>query len=77
MARRKSRSPRSPITRRDFFTLADPISMSIVAMPQPFSTGSFGWHYSRRQHVEIKGVKIPVQVTCSITVVGSKTADDF
>lgn len=76
MARRKGHSPRCPITRKQFFAEADPIVLNIMAMPQPFSTGSFGWHFSRRQHAEIGGVKIPVQVTCSVTVVGSRSADD-
>lgn len=71
---RKRRGPRCPIPRDVFFASATPIVLSIAAFPRLFSTGSFGWHLSERRHVEMGGIKIPVQVTCTVTVVGSKDA---
>ncbi len=69
-----------PITREAFMANAKAESFQIAgsnvtAEPKQFSTGSFGWYYSGKVTIEVNGQKLPVQVGCNMTVVGSKTAD--
>lgn len=44
----------------------------ILASPRTFSTGSFGWHVNGKAMIDVGGVAVAVQVSGSITVIGSK-----
>lgn len=37
-----------------------------------FSTGSLGWYLNGKTKIEVGGVKVPVQIGLSLTIVGSK-----
>ena len=53
------------------FTIA---GTPVIAAPKEFSTCSFGWYFSGKVTIEVNGKKLPVQVGCNLTVVGSKGA---
>jgi hypothetical protein len=66
-----------PIERVEFLKSASPVSFEIAgapvtAEPREFSTGSFGWYFTGKVNIEVEGKKLPVQVGCNLTVVGSK-----
>jgi hypothetical protein len=68
-----------PIDRNEFMKNATPVSFEIsgtpiTAEPREFSTGSFGWYFTGKVNIEVNGKKLPVQVGCNLTVVGSKDA---
>jgi hypothetical protein len=68
-----------PIDRAEFKTNAKPVVFEIAgtpvtADPREFSTGSFGWYFTGKVTIEVAGKKLPVQVGCNLTVVGSKDA---
>lgn len=68
-----------PITRQEFKDNAQSIQFEIAgtqvtADAKEFSTGSFGWYFSGKVTLEVNGRKLPVQVGCNLTVVGSKDA---
>lgn len=68
-----------PIERGEFLQNATPVTFEIAgtpvtAEPREFSTGSFGWYFTGKVNVEVNGKKLPVQVGCNLTVVGSKGA---
>lgn len=70
-----------PIGRKEFMDNAKPESFqlagsNVIAEPKEFSTGSFGWYFSGKVNIEVNGKKLPVQVGCNMTVVGSKTVVD-
>jgi hypothetical protein len=37
-----------------------------------FSTGSLGWYLNGKTKIDVGGVKVPVQIGLSLTIVGSK-----
>ncbi len=66
-----------PISRQEFKDNAQPVAFEITGTPvtadaKEFSTGSFGWYFSGKVTIEVNGKKLPVQVGCNMTVVGSK-----
>ncbi len=66
-----------PIARGEFMKSAKPVEFVIAgtkatADPKEFSTGSFGWYFSGKVSIEVEDQKLPVQVGCNLTVVGSK-----
>ena len=68
-----------PIERAEFLSNAQAVTFEIAgtnvtADPKEFSTGSFGWYFSGKVSIEVNGKKLPVQVGCNLTVVGSKGA---
>ncbi len=68
-----------PIDRTEFKQNASPVTFEIAgtqvtADPREFSTGSFGWYFTGKVTIEVAGKKLPVQVGCNLTVVGSKDA---
>ena len=68
-----------PIERQEFKDNAETVAFEIAgtpvtADPKEFSTGSFGWYFSGKVTIEVNGKKLPVQVGCNLTVVGSKGA---
>jgi hypothetical protein len=68
-----------PIDRVEFKQNAHPVTFEIAgtpvtADPREFSTGSFGWYFTGKVSIEVNGKKLPVQVGCNLTVVGSKDA---
>ncbi len=68
-----------PITRSDFLQHATSVNFEIAgtpvtADPREFSTGSFGWYFTGKITMMVDGKKLPVQVGCNLTVVGSKDA---
>jgi hypothetical protein len=68
-----------PIDRTEFKSHAHAVTFEIAgttvtADPREFSTGSFGWYYTGKVSIEVNGKKLPVQVGCNLTVVGSKDA---
>lgn len=68
------------ISRKDFKAKAKPMALKMgetlqAADAREFSTGSFGWGFSGKIVVEIDGVPVKCQVSCSIVVVGSKEAE--
>src|SRR5215213_1990881 len=65
-----------PITRQQF-RKAEPVKIVIngqerEAGPREFSTGSLGWYLNEKITLEVDGVKVPVQIGLSLTIVGSK-----
>jgi hypothetical protein len=68
-----------PIDRGEFLKHAHPITFeiagtSVTADPREFSTGSFGWYFTGKVNIVVNDKKLPVQVGCNLTVVGSKDA---
>jgi hypothetical protein len=68
-----------PIDRTDFMKHATPVTFEIAGTPvtadaREFSTGSFGWYFTGKVNIVVDGKKLPVQVGCNLTVVGSKDA---
>ena len=68
-----------PISRQEFKDHAQPVTFEIAGTPvtadwKEFSTGSFGWYFSGKVTVDVNGKKLPVQVGCNMTIVGSKAA---
>lgn len=68
-----------PIDRAEFKQHASPVVFEIAgtqvtADPREFSTGSFGWYFTGKVTIEVNGKRLPVQVGCNLTVVGSKDA---
>ena len=68
-----------PIDRADFMKHATPVTFEIAGTPvtadaREFSTGSFGWYFTGKVNIVVDGKKLPVQVGCNLTVVGSKDA---
>jgi hypothetical protein len=45
---------------------------AVVAEAREFSTGSLGWYANGKVTLEVGGVKVPVQVGVTLTLVGSK-----
>lgn len=73
------------ITRQEFMDLAPPTLLlslggtdlnvplqNIGITKKQFSTGSFGWYASGKLTVDVAGKLVVCQVSCPITVVGSK-----
>jgi len=68
-----------PIDRGEFLQHATPVTFEIAgtqvtAEPREFSTGSFGWYFTGKVNITVGDKKLPVQVGCNLTVVGSKDA---
>jgi hypothetical protein len=68
-----------PLTRQDFREKAVDLPVDIAgvrgqALVREFSTGSFGWYLSQRISVQVGGVRVPVQIGLTLTVVNSKEA---
>jgi hypothetical protein len=68
-----------PIDRAEFKQHAVPVTFDVAgtqvsAEPREFSTGSFGWYFTGKVNIEVNGKRLPVQVGCNLTVVGSKDA---
>ncbi len=66
-----------PVDRGEFLGNASAVTFEIAgtpvtAEPREFSTGSFGWYFTGKVSIEVNGKKLPVQVGCNLTVVGSK-----
>lgn len=66
-----------PITREQFREGAKAVIIKIgeetlEADVKEFSTGSLGWYLNGKTKVEINGVRVPVQIGLSLTIVGSK-----
>jgi len=66
-----------PVDRTEFLSNATAVTFEIAgtpvtAEPREFSTGSFGWYFTGKVSIEVNGKKLPVQVGCNLTVVGSK-----
>ncbi len=66
-----------PFTRKEFLEKAQPIEVTIAGMPvsadvKEFSTGSVGWYYSGKMAVRVGERPVNVQVSVTITVIGSK-----
>ena len=69
-----------PITKEVFLAKAKPLSIKIgeetrVGEVKEFSSGSFGFYSGDKIVIDIDGVPVRCQVTCSIVVVGSKPAE--
>ena len=65
------------IGRKEFLDNASSVSFelagnNVTADPREFNTGSFGWYFTGKVNIEVNGKKLPVQVGCNLTVVGSK-----
>jgi hypothetical protein len=66
-----------PISRSEFQENAKPVTVQIgedrlEADVKEFSTGSLGWYLNGKTKIEINGIKVPVQIGLTLTVVGSK-----
>ena len=66
-----------PISRGQFRDKARPVTVNIAGVPQTaevkeFSTGSIGWFLNGKTTIEVDGVPVSVQISLSLTVVGSK-----
>jgi hypothetical protein len=66
-----------PITRLQFRENAKPVTVTIAGVPQQaeikeFSTGSIGWFLNGKTIVEVNGTPVSVQISLSMTIVGSK-----
>ncbi len=66
-----------PITRAEFHENAKSVTVQIgedrlEADVKEFSTGSLGWYLNGKTKIEINGIKVPVQIGLTLTVVGSK-----
>jgi hypothetical protein len=66
-----------PITRDQFQSDARPVIIQIgddklEADVKNFSTGSLGWYLNGKTKIEVGGVRVPVQIGLSLTIVGSK-----
>lgn len=66
-----------PITRTQFRDHAKSVVVQIgdermEADVKEFSTGSLGWYLNGKTKIEIDGIKVPVQIGLTLTLVGSK-----
>jgi hypothetical protein len=66
-----------PFTRSQFLEQAKPVEVTIAGMPvvaevKEFSTGSVGWYYSGKTAIRVGEHPVNVQVSVTITVIGSK-----
>lgn len=67
----------SPISNGDFLQSADSITINIGGKdidldPRSFSSGSVGFGYSGKVTVTVGGIKVPLQASINLTVIGSK-----
>ena len=65
------------ITRATFHAHAQPQQLTLgdqllAAMPREFSTASLGWFANGKAFLEVNGQRVPCQVSCTVTVIGSK-----
>jgi hypothetical protein len=72
-----SKRTQCPISREQFREQVQPVrvqigSISVEVDPKEFSTGSLGWYLNGKTSVEVGGVKCPVQIGLSLTIIGSK-----
>lgn len=79
MAKGKEEAKKCAISREDFKKNAKPMALSFdgaqqVAIADDFSTGSFGWKFNEKITIMVNGVALRCQVSCNITVIGSKEA---
>lgn len=70
---------RGSIPRELFLKKAAALKLQIVdrnnqgyAKPIQFKSGSVGWYYVGKLHLEVAGEIIEVQANCCFTVIGSK-----
>lgn len=66
-----------PFTRSEFLDQAKPVEVTIAGMPllaevKEFSTGSVGWYYSGKTAIRVGDRPVNVQISVTITVIGSK-----
>lgn len=66
-----------PLTRKQFLEQAQPIEVSLAGTPvlaevKEFSTGSVGWYYSGKTAIRVSERPVNVQVSVTVTVIGSK-----
>ncbi|GBD37496.1 hypothetical protein HRbin36_02631 [bacterium HR36] len=66
-----------PFSRSEFLEQAKPVEVTIAGMPvvadvKEFSTGSVGWYYSGKTAIRVGEQPVNVQVSVTITVIGSK-----
>jgi len=66
-----------PVTKEQFEDHAKDVIVQmegnvLVAKPDKFQSGSFGWKLNGKATIVVDGVKIPVQVGMNITCIGSK-----
>lgn len=72
-----ARKTTCPITRAQFRDKAKPVTVTIAGVPlqadtKEFSTGSIGWFLNGKTMLEVDGTPVSVQISLSMTVVGSK-----
>lgn len=78
MAKKSEESAKKcAISREDFKKNAKPMALSFdgaqqIAVADDFSTGSFGWKFNEKITIMVNGVALRCQVSCNITVIGSK-----
>lgn len=75
-----TKSPKAPkvakVSKEQF--LASPAlevtlgTQKFLAMPREFSTGSYGYNLSGKVTLSIDGTPVEMQISCNITVIGSK-----
>lgn len=69
-------------TKEEFFEYAQALPVRfgdfmLAAAPKQFKTLSYGWYASGKATIEIaEGVYVPVQISLSFTVIGSKPKAD-
>lgn len=66
-----------PITRPQFREKAKPVTVNIAGVPlqadtKEFSTGSIGWFLNGKTLIDVDGTPVSVQISLSMTIVGSK-----
>lgn len=76
-SKEESAAKKCPISRENFKKNAKPMALSFdgaqqVAIADEFSTGSFGWKFNEKITIMVDGVALRCQVSCNITVIGSK-----
>jgi len=73
----KKRKVECRLNSHQFINHAQPVGIRIGTQtynldPKKFSTGSFGWHSTGRQEVEVDGKTVMVAWNLNMTVIGSK-----
>jgi hypothetical protein len=66
-----------PITRQEFHEHARDLPVTIngltlTAEPKQFSTNGLGWNISAKEHLDINGKRVKVQIGLNISIIGSK-----